>query len=105
MAEGTEPTKRQRSAGGGDIKSEDRQPGLLVALDELVHPESRGNPMSYLRWTSMSTGNFATELVRQGSKITDDTVGQILKGLGYSLQAPSKQKEASAHRDRDAQIV
>ena len=105
VSEGIEPTERQRAPGGGDIKSEDKQPGLLEALDELVHPETRGNPMSYLRWTSKSTGNLATELVRQGFKITDDTVGRILRSIGYSLQAPSKQKEGSAHPDRDAQFV
>ncbi len=99
------PSERQRALGGGDIKSEDKQPGLLEALDELVHPETRGNPMSYLRWTSKSTGKLAAELVRQGYKITDDTVGRILRVLGYSLQAPSKQKEGSAHPDRDAQFV
>jgi transposase len=104
VIEGIEPTERQRATGGGDIKSEDKQPGLLKALDELVHPETRGNPMSHLRWTSKSTGHLATELVRQGFKITDDTVGRILKSLGYSLQAPSKQKEGSAHPDRDAQF-
>jgi hypothetical protein len=105
VVEGIEPAERQRAPGGGDIKAEDKQPGLLEALDELVHPETRGNPMSYLRWTSKSTGKLAAELVRQGFKITDDTVGRILKGLGYSLQAPSKQKEGSAHPDRDAQFV
>jgi transposase len=104
VREGIEPTERQRAVGGGEIKSEDKQPGLLEALDELVHPETRGNPMSYLRWTSKSTGKLATELVRQGFKITDDTVGRILKSLGYSLQAPSKQKEGAAHPDRDAQF-
>ena len=67
-------------------------------------PRPVGNPMSYLRWTSKSTGNLATELVRQGYKITDDTVGRILRSLGYSLQAPSKQKEGTAHPDRDAQF-
>ena len=105
VSEGIEPTERQRAPGGGDIKSEDKQPGLLEALDELVHPETRGNPMSYMRWTSKSTANLATELVRQGYKITDDTVGRILRSIGYSLQAPSKQKEGSAHPDRDAQFV
>ena len=104
VSEGIEPSDRQRAPGGGDIKSEDKQPGLLEALDELVHPETRGNPMSYMRWTSKSTGKLANELVRQGYKITDDTVGRILKSLGYSLQAPSKQKEGTAHPDRDAQF-
>jgi hypothetical protein len=101
---GIEPSDRQRALGGGDIKAEDKQTGLAEALDELVHPETRGNPMSYVRWTSKSTGKLADELVRQGFKITDDTVGRILRDLGYSLQAPSKQKEGTAHPDRDHQF-
>jgi hypothetical protein len=39
--------------GGGSLL--DIQPGLLEALDELVYPETRGNPMSMLRWTSKSS--------------------------------------------------
>jgi hypothetical protein len=66
VSEGIEPSERQRVLGGGDIKSEVKQPGLLEALDELVHPETRGNPMSFIRWTSKSTGKLADELVRQG---------------------------------------
>jgi transposase len=93
-SKGIEPSDRQRALGGGDIKSEDKQPGLLEALDELVHPETRGNPMSFLRWTSKSTGKLADDLVRQGYKITDDTVGRILKSLGYSLQAPPSKRRA-----------
>ena len=101
---GISPSDRQRAVGGGDIKAEVKQPGLLEALDELVHPETRGNPMSFLRWTSKSTTKLADDLVRQGFKITDDTVGRILKSLGYSLQAPAKEKEGTAHPDRDAQF-
>jgi len=101
---GMEPSSRQRAPGGGDRPSEVKQPGLLEALDELVNPETRGNPMSLLRWTSKSTAKLADDLVRQGFKITDDTVGRILKGLGYSLQAPAKEKEGASHPDRDAQF-
>jgi transposase len=105
MAAGIDPSDRLREPGGGDKKAEDKQPGLLEALDELVNPETRGNPMSFLRWTSKSTAKLAEDLVRQGFKITDDTVGRILKKLGYSLQAPVKAKEGTAHPDRDAQFV
>jgi transposase len=105
VAAGVELSDRQRPVGGGDKKSEDKQPGLLEALDELVNPATRGNPMSFLRWTSKSTAKLADDLVRQGFKITDDTVGRILKKLGYSLQAPVKAKEGTAHPDRDAQFV
>jgi hypothetical protein len=99
------PSDRQRAIGGGRSKAEIKQSGLMAALDELVHPTTRGNPMSFLRWTSKSTGKLADELVRQGYTITDDTVGRILRDLGYSLQAPAKEKEGTAHPDRDAQFV
>ena len=105
VASGKEPSVRQRAQGGGDVPAEVKQPGLIEALDELVEPGTRGNPMSRLRWTSKSMAKLADELVAQGFKITDDTVGRILKSLGYSLQAPSKQKEGTAHPDRDAQFV
>lgn len=101
---GIEPSDRQRAPGGGDIKAEVKQPGLLEALDELVDPETRGNPMSRLRWTAKSTATLAKELVSQGYAISDDTVGRILKDLGYSLQAPAKEKEGTSHPDRDAQF-
>ena len=84
--------------------AEVKQPGLLEALDALVNPLTRGDPMSLLRWTSKSTAHLAGELVRQGFKITDDTVGGTSKSLGYSLQATVKEKEGTAHPDRDAQF-
>ena len=45
VAAGIEPSARLRAAGGGDKPLTDKQPGLLTALDELVDPATRGNPM------------------------------------------------------------
>jgi hypothetical protein len=104
VAGGPAPSTRVRAAGAGPKSAIDTQPGLVEALDELVHPETRGNPMSLLRWTSKSTGALARELVRQGFKISDDTVGRILKQMGYSLQSPAKVKEGTSHPDRDGQF-
>ena len=101
---GIEPSARLREPGAGAKPLTQIQPGLLEALDELVNPETRGNPMSLLRWTSKSTAHLAKDLVRQGFRISDDTVGRLLKRLGYSLQAPAKQKEGTAHPDRDGQF-
>ena len=101
---GIEPSEHLRAAGGGDRPLIDKQPGLLQALDELVHPDTRGNPMSLLAWTSKSTRHLADALVQKGFQVSDDTVGRILKSLGYSLQAPAKEKEGTAHPDRDAQF-
>ena len=46
-----EPSTRLRAPGRGGKSLLDTQPGLLGALDELVDPETRRNPMSQLRWT------------------------------------------------------
>ena len=47
---------------------EDAQPGLLVALDDLVEPESRGDPIGPLRWTSKSTRTLAAGLALAGAR-------------------------------------
>jgi len=101
---GIEPSTRLRAAGGGDKPATDKQPGLLEALDELVHPETRGNPMSLLRWTSKSSTHLAAELVRQGYDVSSRTVLRLLHVLGYSLQANAKVTEGRQHPDRDAQF-
>src|SRR5215212_6962721 len=104
VAGGPSPSNRVRAPGAGPKAHVDTQPGLAEALDELVHPQTRGNPMSLLRWTSKSTAKLAGDLVRQGFEVSEDTVGRILKRLGYSLQSPAKVKEGTAHRDRDGQF-
>src|ERR1035437_5896071 len=45
---------RSRGPGGGRKRAEMLAPGLVEALDALVEPESRGDPMTPLRWTSKS---------------------------------------------------
>ena len=101
---GMEPSQRQRPPGAGAKPIVETQPGILEDLDELVNPETRGTPVSLLRWTSKSTRHLADELIRKGYQVSADTVGRLLKMLGYSLQAPAKQKEGSRHADRDAQF-
>lgn len=101
---GPEPSDRVRAVGAGRRFLIDEQPGLLQELDDLVEPEARGDPMSPLRWTAKSTERLAGVLVAKGFKISADSVGRLLKAMGYSLQAPSKQLEGLQHPDRDAQF-
>ena len=101
---GVVPSDRVRAPGAGDKKAIDKQPGLLAALDELVHPDTRGNPMSPLRWTLKSTYELARELTGQGFQVSAELVRRTLHDMGYSLQAPAKQNEGSAHPDRDGQF-
>jgi transposase len=97
-------TDRQRSVGGGAKPATETQPGLWGALDALVDPETRGTPMSPLRWTSKSTYELARELGGEGFTTSAETVRRLLHQMGYSLQAPAKQKEGSTHPDRKTQF-
>ena len=101
---GVEPSDRQRSPGGGDKPAIDKQPGLLEALDALVWPETRGHPMSPLRWTLTSTYELARQLTAKGFTASAELVRRLLHQMGYSLQAPAKQVEGASHPDRDGQF-
>jgi hypothetical protein len=96
---------RARRPGGGRMLLTEADPALLDALDALVEPETRGDPMTRLRWTTRSTRNLAGELGRQGHRISHHSVGRLLTGpLEYSLQANAKTVEGKQHPDRDAQF-
>jgi len=104
LAEGPVLQARVRRPGAGPKRKIDLNPDLLVALDELVEPESRGDPMSPLRWTLKSTRTLAGELTRMGHKVGANLVGDLLRYLGFSLQANAKVTEGAQHADRDAQF-
>jgi Rhodopirellula transposase DDE domain len=99
-----DPRGRVRGPGGGPRRLVERQPGLLSALDELVDPDTRGDPESPLRWTCKSTRQLADALGTQGFQVSDDTVGRLLKQQGYTLQRTQKTLEGAQHPDRDAQF-
>ncbi len=78
-------------------------PEVWLALEQLVDPVTRGDPGSPLRWTCKSTTVLAAELFL-GIRISDKTVGKLLRDHGYSLQAPNKAVEGKQHPDRNAQF-
>ena len=98
------PDGRVRRPGGGRMRAEDLDAGLLPALLALVEPDERGDPTSSLRWTTKSLRNLAEELTRQGRSVSAPTVGRLLRANGFSLQVNVKTLEGSQHPDRDAQF-
>jgi Rhodopirellula transposase DDE domain len=103
-AEGGGAAGRVRRPGGGRKSLTETDPGLLGALDALVEPDNRGDPMSPLRWTTKSTRNLADALTAAGHPVSHVRVGELLHASGYSLQGNLKTVEGTQHRDRDAQF-
>ncbi|MFD5088946.1 ISAzo13 family transposase, partial [Kitasatospora sp. NPDC058406] len=99
------PTRRVRAAGAGRKPLTVTDPGLVPALEALIEPHTRGDPVSPLRWTTLSLRALASALTSQGHPVSAATVGRLLHRLGYSLQGTVKTTEGAGHPDRDAQFA
>ena len=95
---------RVRRPGGGRKALTEKDSGLLVALEALIEPVTRGDPESPLRWTCKSTRRLADELTLQRHPVSVNTVATLLRQAGYSLQANRKTREGASHPDRNAQF-
>jgi hypothetical protein len=104
IAAGTAMPGRMRRPGAGRKSIVERDPKLLVALDRLIEPETRGDPESPLRWICKSTRHLAAQLTRQKHPVSHEKVAQLLRHQDYSLQSNRKTEEGADHPDRDAQF-
>jgi hypothetical protein len=103
IEEGVAATGRIRRVGAGRPSFKKTQPGLEAALERLVDPITRGDPMSPLRWCK-SRAKLAAALSQDGWEVSSTTVGRLLNGLGYRLQATQKSREGESHPDRNEQF-
>ena len=96
--------KRLRRAGAGRKRQSEADPELVQALEQLVVRVTREDSESPLRWTCKSTPTLAAELTAQGHPDSASTVRRLLQAADYSLQGTRKQREGTAHPDRNAQF-
>jgi hypothetical protein len=100
----TSSPARIRKVGGGRKASVKQDKKLRIALEKLVEPSTLGDPESQLRWTCKSLRQLESELRSQGFSVSHTSIGNMLKGMGYSLQGNQKTLEGSKHPDRNAQF-
>ncbi len=98
--------ERIRQSGGGRKPAIETDPELLQDLEQLIAPETRGDPQSPLLWTCKSTRKLSEELqaMKPGRSVSSNLVSKLLRKMGYSLQGNRKTLEGSEHPDRDAQF-
>ena len=76
---------RVRAEGGGRKRAVELDPGLSDELDRLVDPDSRGDPMSPLRWTTKSTRQLAEALSGQGHETSHTRVAELLRSALHTM--------------------
>ena len=96
---------RSRKPGGGRKPITESQPGIMKKLEELVSAHTKGDPMRPLLYTNKSLKNLQKGLNESGYDVSHDTVGELLKKLGYGLQVDKKTLTVKpAHTDRNEQF-
>jgi hypothetical protein len=74
-------------------------------LQQLVEPETAGDPMSEQKWVRSSLRQLSKRLKDLGHSISPPTVGRLLRKLGYALRVNVKKHEgSSAHPQRNEQF-
>src|SRR3990167_3778388 len=93
---------RLRKEGGGRKNIVEKNPEMMKDIENILEENTAGDPMSKLKWTNKSTYTIANELKNKNQNVSEDTVGRIIKKLGYSLQVNIKSKESGSSEERDS---
>lgn len=95
---------RIRSQGSGRKRLTKKYPEIKQCIEQIIEPDTRGDPESPLRWTCKSVRNIADFLEGEGYSVSRQSVARILHEMEYSLQGNRKTKEGADHPDRDQQF-
>ena len=101
--ESYQPGERIRKVGAGKKKLVETDATLLADLEQELEP--KGDPMSFVQWTSKSLAHLVEALAAKGHHIRKSALAEILHDLGFSLRANKKTIEGTSHLDRDAQFA
>ena len=96
---------RVRMSRGGRKRISQKYNDIRVEIEKIVAGETYGNPQQVLTWTTKSLRNIEALLQQKGYEVSHNTIGYLLKEMGYSLQQNQKMLQlGEPHPDRDAQF-
>lgn len=105
------PRNRDRKAGGGRKPVIEKQPDIEKQLDindvflSILKEHTAGEPTDEkVKWTNLTRANIASELNKNGFKVSRNVVKKLLKKHGFVKRKPFKNKACGKHVDRNAQF-
>jgi hypothetical protein len=101
---GDQPLQRTRRPGGGRKKLMVTDPGLRMALFDVLEARSPDPTQAPLRWTTKSLRSIAAELAHSGHRVSAPTVASLLRQENFSLYASARQVDGGQRTDREAQF-
>ena len=91
-----------RMSGGGRKKIVEKDTSIVHDLEEII--DTKGDPMSFVKYTTKSASHLVQELQRTGHTVKQTALYSILHSLCYSLKPNKKNIEGISHPDRDQQF-
>jgi transposase len=100
------PNNQQiRKTGGGRKPITQKYDTLKIELEKILENNTAGNPQQFILWTTKSLRNLKQLLQQKDLTVSHDTIGNVLKDMGYSLQQNRKMlQHSNPHPDRNAQF-
>jgi len=95
---------KKRKKGGGRKPIDTQEPEIKEALESIISPYTRGDPMNPLKWCSKSLRHISKAMKDKGFPISHVSVEKYLLNNDYSLQSNRKTDEGSSEEDRDKQF-
>jgi len=96
--------ERIRKEGGGRKTVVSKDLTLIPDLEAILEPTKRGDPETMLLWTCKSLRAVVAILKSQSHEINHQTLADLLRGMGYRLQANFKAIEKNQSPDRNEQF-
>ena len=96
------PKGKARHNGGGRKKLIETDLSLVADLEKII--ETKGDPMTFVKYTTKSLANLTRALSHLNHQIKKSTLDNLLHHLGYSLKPNKKNIEGKSHPDRDRQF-
>jgi hypothetical protein len=87
-------------------KPQKKTPEVIQAIRKLMQHDTAGDPVHGLKWTRKTTEKIAGQLKELGIEVSANTVGKLLKDLGFSLRVNHKKRTNGVknQQDRDQQF-
>jgi hypothetical protein len=101
---GTRQLYRVRRPGGGPKFTEQKDPTIITALEQMLKDETAGDPMTEQKWIRSSADRLSKRLADEGHQASSSTVARLLKKMGFSLKANKRKQGRSGCPGRDEQF-
>jgi transposase len=96
---------RVRKSGGGRKTIVQKYGNIQGEIERIIDDSTLGNPENTLLWTTKSLRNIEKVLNEKGFNVSHDTISNLLRDMGYSLQQNQKMLQVGEpHPDRNTQF-